>query len=840
MTGFEKASLKNGLPHSILGVLCVLAVQFNVVAAEVSITIDVANPAHRISPRLYGVFFEDINFGGDGGLNAELVKNGSFEFPQHLMGWSAASHNLAKADVLVKHEAPAFAANPHYLSLRATSRATEALNEGYRGIGVREGERYVFSAHARSDTANTTLNVMLVVPGGRTLASAEVTGIGTNWSEHSAVLTPDATSAKAQLVLMVSQSRTVDVDLVSLYPEKTWKGRPHGLRADLIELLAELKPAFLRFPGGCIVEGSDLSRRYQWKTTIGDRPDRRLIINRWNSEFAHRPAPDYFQSFGLGFYEYFLLAEDLGAEPLPILNCGMACQFNTGELAPLEELGPYIEDALDLIEFANGAPTTTWGAKRAAMGHPEPFGMKLLGVGNEQWGPQYFERYKRFADVLTEKHPEIELISGSGPFPADENFRFAWQQLRELKAEIVDEHCYAMPDWFLRSATRYDNYDPSGPKVFMGEYAAQSVDIASPDNRNNLRCALAEAAFMTGLERNSDVVVMSSYAPLLGHEEAWQWRPNLIWLDNLAAYATPNFYVQQMFSRNRGDVVLPVELTDSRPAEPAAGRIGLATDRSSAEFRDVRIKVGDQTLDVVEAFNDESKRTTFRGNWTARDGIIHQTDRRAVARVQFGDHSWKDCTLSLKVRKLAGRGGFGVIVRNSPGGSYLQWNLGAANNSQHSFQANLASHSVDDTTIERKAGSIESGQWYDLKIELQGSMVRCYVNGELIHDLDLPPPNLPRLFATASRDTGAGEVILKVVNPTGENAEVDVNLQGVSGLESHASAIVLQGNPEDENSIGEPQKIAPKSQTLDARQPRFNHSFPPYSLSVLRLDVKDN
>ena len=306
---------------------------------------------------------------------------------------------------------------------------------------------------------------------------------------------------KAQLVIAIEApspqpsperrggSAAVDMDMVSLCPEKTWKDRPHGLRADLVQLLADLRPAFLRFPGGCIVEGENLDSRYQWKNTIGDLPERKLSINRWNTVFRHRLTPDYFQSFALGFYEFFVLAEDIGAEPLPILNCGMACQFQSGELVPLDELGPFIQDALDLIEFANGPVTSPWGARRAAMGHPEPFGMKLLGVGNEQWGFEYFERYEAFAKVLKEKHPEIELVSGTGPFPSDPKFRFSWPVVRALGADIVDEHCYAMPDWFLRSATRYDSYPRTGPKVFMGEYAAQSVDITSPHNRNNLRCA---------------------------------------------------------------------------------------------------------------------------------------------------------------------------------------------------------------------------------------------------------------------------------------------------------------------------------------------------------------
>ena len=355
----------------------------------------------------------------------------------------------------------------------------------------------------------------------------------------------------------------------------------------MVQTLADLKPGFLRFPGGCIVEGSELDQRYQWKNTIGPIEDRKLLINRWNYEFLHRPTPDYFQTFGLGFFEFFQLCEDIGAEPLPILNCGMACQFNSGELVPLEQLDPFIQDALDLIEFANGPATSLWGAKRAALGHPQPFNLKMLGVGNEQWGAQYIERYARFAKVLKEKHPEILLVSDAGPSPADDRFNFLWPKLRELKADIVDEHCYANPIWFLANTHRYDNYDRNGPKVFMGEYAAQSVAMVSPKNRNNLECALAEAAYMTGLERNADVVRMASYAPLFAHVDAWQWTPNLIWCDNLRVYGTPNYYVQQLFSRNRGDVVLPVDLGWSRTALDSVrpGRPRHLSDRRRVQER---------------------------------------------------------------------------------------------------------------------------------------------------------------------------------------------------------------------------------------------------------------
>jgi alpha-N-arabinofuranosidase len=348
------------------------------------------------------------------------------------------------------------------------------------------------------------------------------------------------------------------MDMVSLYPVDTWNHRANGLRPDLVQLLADLHPGFLRFPGGCIVEGRQLATRYRWKKTVGDIAERQTIINRWSDEFDHRPTPDYFQSFGLGFYEYFQLAEDIGARPLPILNCGLACEFNSNETAALSDLHEYIQDALDLIEFANGPVTSPWGKLRTQMGHPEPFHLAMLGVGNEQWGPHYVERYKLFAAALKASHPEIQLVVAAGPSPDGDTFDSAWANWRKLDADIVDEHYYMSPEWFLQNSGRYDHYDRSGPKVFAGEYAAQTTGAARPDNRNNWQAALAEAAFMTGLERNGDVVRMASYAPLLAHVDAWQWTPDLIWFDNLRSYGTPNYYVQQIFSRNVGTRVVPV------------------------------------------------------------------------------------------------------------------------------------------------------------------------------------------------------------------------------------------------------------------------------------------
>jgi alpha-L-arabinofuranosidase len=580
---------------------------------------------------MWGVFFEDINFGADGGLYAELVKNRSFEFPEPLMGWTKLSSQGGTGSLTVHSESPLHPANPHYLRLAAESeRGFGISNEGFRGMGIREGETYDFSVRLRRVAGSPkSLNVQLVSPEGQTLGSAKIHAFNSGWRKETVSLRASGTSAKARLNVALEGQGAVDLDIVSLFPRHTWKNRPGGLRADLVQMLADLRPGFVRFPGGCIVEGRYLTNRYQWKSTIGEAENRKLIINRWNDEFKHRPAPDYFQSFGLGFFEFFQVCEDIGAEPLPILNCGMACQFNSSELASAGELDFYIQDALDLVEFANGPATSTWGARRAALGHPKSFNLKLLGVGNEQWGEQYFERYARFAQALKQRYPELQLISSAGPSPADDRFKAAWAKLRELNADIIDEHCYDKPEWFFNSAGRYDSYIRTGPKVFMGEYAAQSVRVGSPDNRNTLECALGEATFMTGMERNADVVRMASYAPLFSHAEGWQWTPDLIWCDNLRVYGTPSYYVQQLFARNRGDVVLRLATASSSGADaPGPARI-----QASATKDD---RTGDLILKLVNAGSEPS---TIDLRWTARSGTAHNASAIVLTGASLTDEN---------------------------------------------------------------------------------------------------------------------------------------------------------------------------------------------------------
>lgn len=563
------------------------------VKAQHTLTVAVNEPKATIQPTMWGVFFEDINFGADGGIYAELVKNRSFEFTKPLMGWSVKQWTFREGTVLIMNRGKENTNNPRFLRIKADHAQAGDLilsNEGFRGMGIKAGLRYDFSMMYRQETANLKLHVQLADSAGKVLGETVVvpTGTGSGWHKAKGSFTASETVMKAKMNIWFEGNGSIDLDMISLFPSDTWKQRPGGMRADMVQRLADLKPGFIRFPGGCIVEGTDLSNRYQWKKTIGPVEERQLMMNRWNIEFAHRLTPDYFQSFGLGFFEYFQLADDIGAEPLPILNCGMACQYNSAELASLKDLDPYVQDALDLIEFANGAVTTTWGKVRADMGHPAPFHLKMLGVGNENWGPQYVERLQVFKAAIKSKYPDIKIVASSGTDPDGERFSFLNDTLRAMQIDLIDEHYYRRPDWFLANAKRYDNYPRNAIKIFAGEYAAQSDRGASPNNKNNWLTALSEAAFMTGLERNADVVTMSSYAPLFAHTDGWQWAPDLIWVNNLQSFGTTDYYVQQMFSLNRGNKVVPVTIDGS----VVAGKDSLyATASIDSVNREVIVKV---------------------------------------------------------------------------------------------------------------------------------------------------------------------------------------------------------------------------------------------------------
>ena len=601
------------------GLLAVLALAAGsaLQAQTNELVIQAGKPGAEIQPTTYGLFFEDINYAADGGLYAELVKNRSFEFPQHFMGWKTFGK------VSLKDDGP-FERNPHYVRLAYAGhphKQTGLDNEGFFGIGIKKGAEYRFSVWARVAEGETPAKIRVELADTKSMgeqqafATADVTVDSREWKKYQVILKPEMTNPKAILRVFLASRQTVDLEHISLFPVDTWQGHENGLRKDLAQALADIKPGVFRFPGGCIVEGTDIASRYDWKKSVGMVENRPLNENRWQYTFPHRFFPDYYQSYGLGFYEFFQLSEEIGAEPLPVLSCGLACQFQNPNMdahVPLCDLDSYIQDALDLIEFANGAVDTPWGKVRADMGHPAPFNLKFIGIGNEQWGKEYPEHLEPFVKAIRKKYPDIKIVGSSGPNSEGEQFDYLWPEMKRLKADLVDEHFYRPEAWFLSQGARYDNYDRKGPKVFAGEYACHGKG----KKWNHFHASLLEAAFMTGLERNADVVHMATYAPLFAHVEGWQWRPDMIWFDNLNSVRTVSYYVQQLFATHKGTNVLSLTM-NKKPVTGAEGQNGLfasaVCDKNKNEIIVKVANTSDKKQPLSLIFNGLKKKEVLSG-----------------------------------------------------------------------------------------------------------------------------------------------------------------------------------------------------------------------------------
>ena len=601
------------------GLLAVLALAAGsaLQAQTNELVIQAGKPGAEIQPTMYGLFFEDINYAADGGLYAELVKNRSFEFPQHFMGWKTFGK------VSLKDDGP-FERNPHYVRLAYAGhphKQTGLDNEGFFGIGIKKGAEYRFSVWARVAEGETPAKIRVELADTKSMgeqqafATADVTVDSREWKKYQVILKPEMTNPKAILRVFLASRQTVDLEHISLFPVDTWQGHENGLRKDLAQALADIKPGVFRFPGGCIVEGTDIASRYDWKKSVGMVENRPLNENRWQYTFPHRFFPDYYQSYGLGFYEFFQLSEEIGAEPLPVLSCGLACQFQNPNMdahVPLCDLDSYIQDALDLIEFANGAVDTPWGKVRADMGHPAPFNLKFIGIGNEQWGKEYPEHLEPFVKAIRKKYPDIKIVGSSGPNSEGEQFDYLWPEMKRLKADLVDEHFYRPEAWFLNQGARYDNYDRKGPKVFAGEYACHGKG----KKWNHFHASLLEAAFMTGLERNADIVHMATYAPLFAHVEGWQWRPDMIWFDNLNSVCTVSYYVQQLFATHKGTNVLSLTM-NKKPVTGAEGQNGLfasaVCDKNKNEIIVKVANTSDKKQPLSLIFNGLKKKEVLSG-----------------------------------------------------------------------------------------------------------------------------------------------------------------------------------------------------------------------------------
>ena len=773
--------------------------------AQATVTVDVNKPGHAVPPTLWGIFFEDINLSADGGIYPELVRNRSFEDSDQPAHWKLSDATGGQSAMSVDASEPLNPLNRHSLRINVNGAFT-LENGGYWGMNIVKGDGYMFRFAARAaDGFAGPLKVKIVSSTGSELANGEIPGLSGNWRYHTLDLAASDSDPKAKLQISASGQGTLFLDMVSLMPDKTWKD--HGLRVDLAEALDALRPSFMRFPGGNWIEGDDLAHMYHWKTTIGDIDARTPLWNTWG----------YNTTQGLGFEEYLQLCEDLGAEPLFGINCGMSLH----DSVPLGQMGQWIQDALDAIEYANGPTNTVWGGLRAQNGHPAPFHLHYLEIGNENGGPDYQQRWPLLANAVRAKYPDVQLIMTTDlrgrPYP------------RDPKPDIVDEHYYESAESFMRRADQYDTYSRKGPKIFVGEYA-----VTRDAGQGNLRAAVGEAAFMTGMERNSDVVVMASYAPLFVNVNHRAWTPDLISFDSSRWYGSPSYYVQQMFSQNRGDVTLPIMVDSGDVVEqPATGCIGVGTWNTEAEFKDVKVTAPDGKVLFASDFSRNSDGWKFLGdgNWTVEDGALRQTAEKENVRAIAGDRSWTDYTLELKARKLGGREGFLVLFHIKNDQDRVWWNIGGWNNTQNAVEL--------DETMDAKAGHIETNRWYDIKVEVRGIGIKCWLDGKLIHEILKPRQATHRLYASATQDRQTGDIILKVVNAAHIPVNTEIKLRGAAQLNGSGQSVVLSSNsPWDENSLEDPAKVSPKTDTFRFPGDNLHRTFPGDSVTVLRIGTK--
>ncbi|WP_329599083.1 carbohydrate binding domain-containing protein [Streptomyces pseudovenezuelae] len=790
---------------------------------DYAITVDPAAKGPRIDDTMYGVFFEDINRAADGGLYAELVQNRSFEYStaDNSSYTPLTSWTVDGTAQVVNDDGRLAERNRAYLSLAAGSSVT---NAGYNtGIHVDAGKKYDFSVWARS-AAGSTLSVSLQDADGTLATAREVAVTKSGWARYQVTFTATRTSSAGRLT--VASSAAAALDMVSLFPRDTYRGEPNGLRKDLAEKVAALHPGFVRFPGGCLVNtgsmddyseasGWQRKRSYQWKDTIGPVEQRATNANFWG----------YNQSYGLGYYEYFRLSEDIGAMPLPVVPALVTGCGQNKAVVDEALLKRHIQDTLDLIEFANGPASSTWGRKRAQMGHPKPFHLTHIEVGNEENLPEeFFARFKEFRAAIQAKYPDIQVISNSGPDDSGTTFDTAWQLNRDAKVDMVDEHYYNSPQWFLQNNDRYDSYDRNGPKVFLGEYASQG---------NTFKNGLTEAAFMTGLERNADVVKLASYAPLFANEDYVQWRPDLIWFNNHASWNSANYEVQKLFMNNVGDRVVPSTATGTPSLlAPITGAVGLSTWATTAAYDDVKVTAADGRALLTDDFSSGASQWTHTGggSWSVQDGQYVQSDVNAEnTMVSAGDPSWHDYDLKVKATKKAGKEGFLVAFGVKDTGNYYWWNIGGWNNTQSAVE-----QAVDGgkSTLISKAGSVETGRAYDIDVKVRGRQVTLYLDGQEWGSFTDDKPAEP-FRQVVTRDLKTGELIVKVVNAQDSAARTAVDLGGAK-VASRARVTTLAAAPDAVNSETST-AVAPVRSTFDGVAGKFSYTFPANSVTFLRI-----
>lgn len=761
---------------------------------------------------LFGLFFEDINHAADGGLYAELVQNRSFEYDKidnpsyhSLTAWEKSPD----VNWEVSEENGLNTQNVHYLRVE-TKAGGWICNSGYgAGIFAEAGKQYRFSVYAGC-CGEGSLNIC--VKDGRSgscCASGSITVSGNDWKYYEITLRAEETTETGRLCISFGQAGVYRLDMVSLFPTDTYKGRKNGLRRDIAEALAQMEPKFMRFPGGCLVhDGSlndnDRDSMYRWKKTLGpveERPSRR---NNWK----------YNQTLGLGYYEYFCFCEDIGAEPLPVLPGGFNPHKGVG--VPIDELGSWVQDALDLIEFANGTEETHWGAVRAQMGHPEPFGLKYVGIGNEEIGNGFFERYAYFHEAIRKAYPEIKIINTAGPFAMGEGYDAGWTSAKKYGSDLIDEHYYSSPEWFLANMHHYEDYDPSGPKVFLGEYASWG---------NTYYNALVEAAYMTHLER-SRAVGLACYAPMLCHTDYVNWKPDMLWFNNHQILKTPNYYVQKLFMKYQGTDEIPFE------TEGLDEVLSLAqSDRISGNVMIQGNDVAGRIWNIVLTDEVTGEKRCPADFEVTQENLINE----------LGAMDSEHYSLEFSFHRTAGRKGLKICFGRRDDDNQIVWEFGGWDN----WDCNLS------TTVNGRSSAIShrifhvEDKEYRLRLSIDGKKITTCINGEVYNTAFEPTPCLEELYLAASVTGQAKQaesedcasesekIIVKAVNLTGEAKQTEIELQRYV---EEGKIISLRNHPLDaENTFESPDTVIPETETLSVKNDRFIYEFPPHSVTVIVL-----
>ncbi|WP_291870880.1 alpha-L-arabinofuranosidase C-terminal domain-containing protein [Maribacter sp.] len=815
------------------------------------ITIDLAQKGADVSPSMYGVFFEEINHAGDGGLYAEMVQNRSFEskeypegyrvegdqlfsndVPNHLTGdinkagykwtteefpgWSLKAEGGAKAVMKLTKNNPLFESTPNSLQVDISKPGIATLvNSGYWGMGVKKDEQYNLRFYVRDSKYTGKLNIQLVSSSGEVLENKVVELKNTaKWHEYKLALTSNKTDKKANLAFKFEGKGTVWLDYVSLFPQKTFKNRPNGLREDVVKALTDLNPGFVRWPGGCVVEGISLDNRYEWKETLGDPAARKGEYGLWG----------YRNTYGFGYHEFLQFCEDTNSEGMYVCNVGIGCQARSGDACSIHNVQFYVDDVLDAIEYAIGDESTKWGAKRAEAGHSKPFPLKYVEIGNENYGELYNERFDIFYKAIKEKYPQLILISNHGLGSDVKNV---------AKTDMIDPHWYVAPNFFFKNADIFDDQPREGYKVYVGEYACNQ-GVGS----GNMLAALSEAAFITGMERNSDLVTMASYAPLFENKNDRTWPVNLIWIDNMQVVGRSSYYVQKMTTENMPTYNLGTKIS-AKPVETRPlnidGNVGVGSWSTQVDYKDFEVIYEDGKTEVL----DIRSNTIQSGEWTVSDTVVSQNTMSNMTGLFLEKKLEGDYTVKLKAKKVRGNEGFLIyfgMTNNNKDGHLL--NIGGWNNTQTALEG-LADGNVSEMLTKFVPQKVENNKWYAIEITKKANALKIMVDGKEL--LSYTPTDIKKQFVVSGYDETTQEVIVKVVNADDTSWSPSIDLLNGHEIKATGKAIVLSANsPEEENSFEEPLKISPEEVVYTGYSSNFTYNFLPYSYTVLRIKVEKN